>query len=83
MKFQQVQEIWEINPTSLLYLFSPPGQREHQLFAALCGAAVRNKAAWACLSQQELELESGLGASELAPILAHLEEHGAARRVKK
>ena len=83
MKFQQVQELWEINPNQFLGLFSPPGQKEHQLFAALCGAAVRGKADLVQISSQELERESGLKSDELSAMLVQLEKKGLARRIKE
>ena len=83
MKFQQVQELWEINPNQCLGLFSPPGQKEHQLFAAICGAAVRGKTDLVQISSQELEKESGLKSDELSTMLVQLEEKGAARRIKE
>lgn len=82
MKFQQVQELWEINPNQFLGLFSPPGQKEYQLFAALCGAAVREKTDLVQISSQELERESGLKSDELSAMLVQMEEKGAARRIK-
>ena len=82
MKFHQVQELWEINPNQFLGLFSPPGQKEHQLFAALCGAAVRRKTDLVQISSQELERESGLNSDELSAMLVQMEEKGAARRIK-
>ena len=83
MKFQQVQELWEINPNQFLGLFSPPGQKEHQLFAALCGAAVRGKTDLVRISSQELEKESGLKSDELSAMLVQLEKNGVARRIKE
>ena len=83
MKFQQVQELWEINPNQFLGLFSPPGQKEHQLFAAICGAAVREKTDLVQISSQELERESGLKSDELRAMLIQLEEKGVARRIKE
>ena len=83
MKFQQVQELWEINPNQFLGLFSQPGQKEHQLFAALCGAAVRGKTDLVRISSQELERESGLKSDELRAMLVQMEEKGAARRIKE
>jgi hypothetical protein len=83
MKFQKIQELWEINPNQFLGLFSPPGQKEHQLFAALCGAAVRGKTDLVQISSQELEKESGLESDELSTMLVQLEEKGAARRIKE
>ena len=82
MKFQQIQELWEINPNQFLGLFSPPGQKEHQLFAALCGA-VRGKTDLVQISSQELERESGLKSDELSAMLVKLEEKGVARRIKE
>jgi anthranilate phosphoribosyltransferase len=82
MKFQQVQELWEINPNQFLGVFSPPSQKEHQLFSALCGAAVRGKTDLVQVSLQELERESGLKDDELSAMLAQLEEQGVARRIK-
>ena len=83
MKFQKIQELWEINPNQFLGLFSPPGQKEHQLFAAICGAAVRGKTDLVRISSQELEKESGLESDELSTMLVQLEEKGAARRIKE
>ena len=83
MKFQQVQELWEINPNQFLGLFSLPGQKEHQLFAALCGAAERGKTDLVQISSQELERESGLKSDELSAMLVQMEEKGAARRIKE
>ena len=83
MKFQKIQELWEINPNQFLGLFSPPGQKEHLLFAALCGAAVRGKTDLVQISSQELEKESGLESDELSTMLVQLEEKGAARRIKE
>ena len=83
MKFQKIQELWEINPNQFLGLFSPPGQKEHQLFAAICGAAVRGKTDLVQISSQELEKESGLESDELSTMLVQLEEKGAARRIKE
>ena len=83
MKFQKIQELWEINPNQFLGLFSPPGQKEHQLFAALCGAAVRGKTDLVQISSQELEKESGLKSDELSAMLVQLEKKGVARRIKE
>ena len=83
MKFQQVQELWEINPNQCLGLFSPPGQKEHQLFAAICGAAVRGKTDLVRISSQELEKESGLKSHKLSAMLVQLEKKGLARRIKE
>ena len=83
MKFQQVQELWEINPNQFLGLFSPPGQKEHQLFAAICGAALRGKTDLVQISSQELERESGLKSDELGAMLLQMEKKGAARRIKE
>ena len=81
MKFQQVQELWEINPNQFLGLFSlrPEGA---SIIAALCGAAVRGKADLVQISSQELERESGLNSDELSAMLVQMEEKGAARRIK-
>ena len=56
---------------------------EHQLFAALCGAAVRGKTDLVQISSQELERESGLKSDELSAMLVQMEEKGAARRIKE
>jgi hypothetical protein len=81
MKFKQVQEQWEINPTPFMSIFVPPSQHVHQLFAALCGAAVRQKGDTARLTQTELERETGLTQEQLLPLLERLVQAGAARKI--